>query len=458
MEQTPVDNAAVSAVSPREQRRRHNQMLLKVVLFAMVWCAITASWPSRERRGPEEIYEGNFDTAIKFQIAAWSLVGVASVVLLGGRLGAAVQTIMRSSLRWYALFVAVALCSTVWSVSPRLTAFRALQLCSTLLLVVLVLWTTGSNPVYTLYFCYACTALMALAAAACWVLLPGETESALGPPVFRGTLSIVAAISAVATIPRAMSSTRRNAGRWMIAVGLLAVIVFAGRSRGVIVAFSLVALLAMLLSPKGRLAALFLATTMICAAFAYGDQLWDYLNRADVGTGGDIWTLNGRLPIWIEILSMRHELPWLGRGFVAGSRDWFVQEFIARGGGFAAQHAHNAWLSALIETGLPGLFCMATIAVVFIRWSGRIMLRAVADEPRSYASILRVGFALAAVFAVVISIPWNGLAARACPTLLPMLLCCYWIRPATAHTTPHPVMRRRGTPRPTTGPNGEVLR
>jgi hypothetical protein len=349
---------------------------------------------------------------------------------LRARLGAVVTTIMRSSLRWYALFVVVALCSTAWSVSPALTAFRALQLCATLLLVVLIVWTTENNPIYTLYFCYACTAVMALAAAACWILLPGETESAFGPPVFRGTLAIVAALCAVATIPRMMSPAQRKTGQWAIVLLVLTAIVLTGRSRGVTIAFLLVAPLGMLLSFKGRLAALFIGTTIMCAAFSFSAQFWDYFNRADVGSGGDIWTLNGRLAIWEEIVDMRRELPLLGHGFVAGSRDWFVEEFVARGGGFAAQHAHNAWLNALIETGLPGLFCMVMLTGAFIRWGGRILIRAAIREPQSSPSVLAVGFALAAAYSIVIGIPWSGLASRACPTLLPMLLCCYWIHPA----------------------------
>lgn len=439
----PAADTAVSARARRLARRHHEWMVVRVILFAVAWCVITATWPGREPRDPAQIYEGDFDLAIEFHIAAWALVGIGSVLVLRSRLVAAVRTIMRSSLRWYALFAVVALCSTVWSVSPVLTAFRALQLLATLLLVALILWVTEHNPIYTLYFCFACVAAMALAAGACWMLIPGETEHSLGPPLFRGTLAIVAAICAVATIPRIMASTQRRTGQWVIVLILLTAVVLAGRSRGIVIAFVLVALLGMLLSFKGRLAALFVGTLITCAAFAYSEQMWDFLNRADVGSGGDIWTLNGRLPIWSEILSMRHELPWLGRGFVAGSRDWFVEEFVARGGGFAAQHAHNAWLGALIETGLPGLFCLVMLTGVFVKWSGRIILRATGREPQLPLATLRVGFALVAVYSIVISIPWSGLSARACPTLLPMLLCCYWIRPGAGCPTPRAPRRQR---------------
>ncbi len=442
----PAATAALGRRSRRAARRHHEWMIVRVVLFALAWCVITATWPGREHRVADEIYAGEFDLAIKFQLVAWALVGVGSVIVLRFRLVAAVRAIMRSSLRWYALFVVVALCSTAWSVSPALTAFRALQLCATLLVVILVLWATEENPIYTLYFCYACVVLMALAAGACWILIPGQTEHALGPPLFRGTLAIVAAICAVATIPRMMSSAQRHTGQWAIVLLVLSGIVLAGRSRGIIIAFVLVGLLGLMLSFKGRLVAVFVATAVTCAAFAYSVQLWDFLNRADIGSGGDIWTLNGRLPIWREILSMRHELPWLGRGFVAGSRDWFVDEFLARGGGFAAQHPHNAWLSALIETGLPGLFCLIMLAAAFIKQSARIMYRAVAHEPRSALSSAQVGFALVAIYALVISIPWTGLAARACPTLLPMLLCCYWVRPGTVSSRAFAEREPRRTP------------
>jgi O-antigen ligase len=417
-------------------------MLIRVLLFALGWCIITANWPGREYRGADEIYEGELDLAIEFQIVAWALTGIAAAAVLWRHLTAAVRVIMRSSLRWYALFVVVALGSTAWSVSPALTAFRSLQLCATLLLLVVILRLTEGDPVYALYFCYACAAVMVAAAGACWILFPGETQSALGPPLFPGTLPIVAAMCAVATIPRVMSRKKRSAAQWTIVLILLTAVVFAGRSRGIILAFALVGLLGLLLTFKGRLVAVFLATAITCAAFAFSEQVWDFLNRADVGTGGDIWTLNGRLPIWTEILGMRHELPWLGRGFVAGSRDWFVDEFVARGGGFAAQHAHNAWLGALIETGLPGLFCLVMLTVALIRWSGRIMFRAAAREPLSPAAVLRVGFALVAAYAIVISIPWSGLAVRACPSVLPMLLCCYWIRPA-GYPTPAAARRPR---------------
>jgi len=450
----PTGVSAVSARCRRLARRHHEWMVIRVVLFALAWCLITASWPGRESRSPGAIYEGDLDLAIRFQIVAWALVGIGSVIVLRARLAAAVRTIMASSLRWYALFVVVALCSTAWSVSPALTAFRALQLGATLLLVVLVVWATDENPIYTLYFCYACAAVMALAAGACWVLVPGETGSALGPPLFRGTLAIVAAICALATISRATSSAQRRTGQWVLVLLALTAIVLAGRSRGIVIAYVLVASLGMLLSFKGRLAALFVATAITCTAFAYSRQLWDYFNRADIG-GGDLRTLNGRLPIWREILSMRHDLPWLGRGFVAGSRDWFVGEFMARGGGFAAQHAHNAWLSALIETGLPGLLCMLMLAGVFVKSSGRIMLHAVAREPRSSSSSLRLGFALVALYALAISIPSQGLAARAGPTLLPMLLCCYWIRPgrrSPAASSPAEPLRTTDTEQP--GPRG----
>lgn len=441
----PAVTSPVSARSRRLARRHHEWMVIRVMLFALAWCVITASWPGRDSRSPDELYEGDLDLAIKFQIAAWAAVGIATVIVLWSRLAAAVRTIMRSSLRWYALFAIVALCSSAWSVSPALTAFRGLQLCATLLLVVLIVWATEGRPIYTLYFCYGCVAVMALAAGACWILVPGETDNALGPPLFRGTLAIVAALCAVATIPRAMSSAQRRTGQWSVVLVVLSGIVLAGRGRGIVIAYGLVALLGMLLSFKGRLAALFVATTITCAAFAYSQQLWDYFNRADVG-GGDIWTLNGRLPIWDEIIRMRHDLPWLGRGFVAGSRDWFVEEFVARGGGFAAQHAHNAWLSALIETGLPGLFCLVMLTGVFIRWSGRIVLRAMAREPHSSLSGLKAGFALVAAYALVISIAWHGLAARAGPTLLPMLLCCYWIRPGSRRSASPSTPRARRKP------------
>ncbi|MBN1918070.1 MAG: O-antigen ligase family protein [Verrucomicrobia bacterium] len=429
MTSAPVAAAGTSAAFGRTAQRHHDWMVARVILFALGWCIITASWPGREYRAADELYEGGFDLAIKFQVVAWALVGIGSVVALKARLAAAVRMIIGSSLRWYALFAVGALCSTAWSVSPVLTAFRALQLCTTLLLVVLIVKTTEANRIYTFYFCYGCVAIMALGAGACWILVPGETERAFGPPLFRGTLAIVAAICAVATIPRALSSAQRRPGQWAIVLLLLTGVVLAGRSRGVVIAFTLVGLLGMLLSFRGRLTAVFIATAVTCAAFAYSQPLWDYFNRADVG-GGDIRTLNGRLPIWDEIISMRHDLPWLGRGFVAGSRDWFVEEFMARGGGFAAQHAHNAWLNALIETGLPGLFCLIMLTWVLVRDGGRIMVRALAHEPQSSLSSLKVGFALAALYTLVIGIPWHGLAARAGPTLLPMLLCCYWVRPA----------------------------
>jgi O-antigen ligase len=417
---------------------RDRRVLLKVILLALAWCAITASWPGREPRAADEIYDGSFDFTIKFQVAAWAIAGTACLIALRCHLMVALRMLVRSSLRWYAAFAVVALCSVVWSVSPVLTCFRALQLFATLLFVVLLIRTTEADPVYTLYFCYACTAIMALAAGACWILVPSEAEGALGPPVFRGTLAIVAAISAAATIPRVISSTQRHAGRWAVVLVLLTAVVVLGRSRGVLVVFVLVAVPGLLLSFKGRLAALFLVTAMACVGFAFSEQLWDYFNRADVGTGGDVTTLNGRLPLWIEILSMQRELPVLGHGFVAGSRDWFVDEFVARGGPFAAQHAHNAWLNALIETGLPGLFCILMLTGAFMNRAARLLLRSAVRAPLPAVATLRAGFALVAVYAVAISVPWHGLAARAGPILLPMLLCCYWIRPALGYACSRP--------------------
>jgi O-antigen ligase len=98
------------------------------------------------------------------------------------------------------------------------------------------------------------------------------------------------------------------------------------------------------------------------------------LAGALVATGVDTYslvgrdaTLTGRTSIWKVVLAMIADSPLLGHGYYAGSSA-FAGPRLSEIFGQTTSHAHNGYLSILVETGIVGLslYLYSILSVIFL--------------------------------------------------------------------------------------------
>lgn len=329
--------------------------------LALFWVLINLRWTWRPYRTPEELYSiGGFDSYVIFQITVWISFGSYLVWWCAQNRHFVTHSLTRPGLRFLAAYGILSLLSSVWSVSPSLTAFRALQW---LLLIALVLryhsfFESEKLLLDLILWCGLWTASIALT----YSLATGAYGGRMGEELLgtNATIPVTCGSAALIGLARGLRTVGCPKIKWFALTVLMVVIVIAERGRTGIMAMYVGITVVLFYSRHHGVLLLSVLALALVLLSPLGNSLMYLFNRRDLGFEGPALALTGRLDIWRaipEMLSFPELL--LGKGYVAGSRDWFAEQYLSGGGGYLAHSAHNALLQGILETGLLGAAIIA---------------------------------------------------------------------------------------------------
>ena len=331
---------------------------------------IFVTFASFRRREIWELFQGSgFDAEIEFKLAIWLLLGLVAltqwrVIVRHSHL------LFRPPLAFYVAYLLIAFLSTMYSVAPALTLFRAAQFAIALALGLSVAdrienWPRLANIFIALNWAFLLVGLTGYPESLNWRVLPSFQEAGFdafqqpwrfGTPIGHfSQISIVAAmvgITVAARIHDRMTVANVAVLGWLLLTIALTV------SRTAAIGF--IGGLLFVLASRGILALIVLGGTGLAATILLllpqaVNAVSDFVERGQ--STEDLESLTNRTSIY-ESAIRSIESHWvLGYGFRA-SRAMVLDE---QPGGSGVGHAHNAVIEATL-----GLGVMGGIAAVFI--------------------------------------------------------------------------------------------
>lgn len=319
--------------------------------------------------------------------------------------------ISRTSLRpidrreWaLSVYLAVVVVSVMWSVAPMTTLLKAghLVIAYGLLVVLSRHWPRRSDALneiaIVVYLVIGATALGAVAAPNS--AFAGSRLSAVWPPMHPVTVGMFAMVGTVMLAAGAGPAWLRSRV-WLrtgTALMMLAVLLLT-RTRSVLLLTPLALLAYLMLQGKGRavrasVGAALVALAIICLSPVRG-EVWVALNRG--GGGGQLLTLNDRLPQWSDVLQVVSQRPIHGFGYYAGTRFGpYADRFANRYGSDEAVVLDGTWASTLLELGVLGLIALGLfVAMSFVSISRRD------DGPKNYRAAHLAVVSVLAIFSIL---------------------------------------------------------
>jgi O-antigen ligase len=382
----------------------------------LVALMITALASFRTRPADEIFGAEAIDGQVIFQLLCWLVFGL---VLMAMSAAARIdwRLITRGPLLWYGGFAVIAVGSVLYSPSPAMSGYRAVQL-----LVLIGLVASLGGGVRYLYHFSALYTLMNLAflganlcgagLQATWVpWAEGDSVSILaqaGEGVWRfqswfGHPSQIGVVGAMTVVGLLAKVDRKNAVRWAPIIGLTAFAVLITVSRTAIAGMAGGVLVVCLY--RRRLPITLCAVGFVACLFALSDSGQDvvlrYLARGQ--SSDDLASFTGRDEVYADAIAKIGETGVLGNGFVANRKDLLVE---SKWGGVT--HAHNLFLEATLSLGVLGLLAVSGVLVAAVALAVKLIrfpavLRADdtdPDGPTDRAYIARpqtVGWELAAM-------------------------------------------------------------
>jgi O-antigen ligase len=165
--------------------------------------------------------------------------------------------------------------------------------------------------------------------------------------------------------PEGSAAIRRSAEAMVLVVGLLA-----SQSRGGLMAFALSAALFTLAFRRRRVALLVIAAVAV-------------LGVAWVGVGGLVRGFESRslgtsrLDLWADALRMAPRFPVLGAGLNGFATAYPTVQTLRRGEWYG--EAHNDYLQALLDMGIPGALAVLALVATLLRTAARSARRSALD-------------------------------------------------------------------------------
>lgn len=395
----------------------------------MTWAGLIAPFVVIEDRSVGDLHQGLVTPLNVFQ-------GVAPIVFfVMARLTCRKRILpLRGCEPALLAFGAVCLLSAVWSVEPLASAFRAAQLLTIYLLLILLVRQLGSSAAVVrhivggVYVGIACILLGLVIDAR--TAMPPETTydfarnvevaapSRLGGLVpaihynLVALLAVVALLSLVAGVGPRWAQHRPT--QVLICGGSLVALMLSGtRTALVLLALGLLILAALDAQSRSRVLALaIVALVALLVIPAVQGLILEYLRRGqDPHT---LATLTGRTTTWGDALAVWGQRPLIGYGYYAGHR------FLGFAAGRNLSNLDNMYIETLVDAGLVGLGAL----VVFLLTGVRRLVRSARGNARSF-SIAVVLVALVGA-AVNPSIQTPGVAL----IVVVGLLLPPWSRPA----------------------------
>jgi len=367
---------------------KHPHFALRLSLFIVI-----LAWTKFRTRDPLATVSGVLDWQIGLELGLYALLGILAI-----RIWWDVRA-FPGRMRWIDIaaiaYVALAGISIAWSPVPRLTAVRAVQLLIQLGLVLAIVRIFGREGLIRNLTASILVYVAVFGGIA--LLVPGAGGSSVTEGGFSrhywfamspGDVASVTAVAALLVLARLLygspHSPRRwlgiASGRWM-ALWLVALVILmvAGRTRGVAIAFVAAASVVFLLrfgrswtvAVGASIVLLAVATILslnlrpeelLVAGEGSSNPVLQYLYRGQ--TASELATMSSRSDLWSVVASLVKARPVIGYGYM-GSRLVLLREVLWAG------YAHNALFQSLLDLGILGTTLLTLLALSPYRLVGQ---------------------------------------------------------------------------------------
>jgi len=317
-----------------------------------------------------------------YRIVLVSLAGLALAARLALRRPNWLPSLFRGLLGALAVYGMVSLASTLWSVYPAWTFYKALEYLVDLAVIAAVLAAAPSTESYKSFmdwtwFIFGGLLVTVWLGALVWperaFLESGGQFSprltGVFPVLDQNSVGDLAAVLALVALARLASGGRIRPGRAFYSAALFALLITLvfSQTRGAIVGFLLAMILVLLFSKRLATLALLSALVLLLASFGVtGKLLQGYWQRGD--RPEDLQAYSGRLTLWQLAWEKMQDRPVLGFGAYAGGRFGALRKVEDT----SLSSALNAYVEIALGTGLLGLVPV----VVALAGTWRVLFRA----------------------------------------------------------------------------------
>lgn len=321
------------------------------------------------------LLEAHQPEAIPIKLGNLLLVGAsATAVLLTLSLrGAGVLPPPRFATHdWiYAAYLIWCLAGLAWSVARPQTLILTVYLGVAWLATVSL---AHVRPVATIRMLIGLAVLVAALSLAIWPIAPGyalQPDVPTGDRELRGVfdhqlrlgmmLCMVLGLAGVAIVNGQFDALRGRLPRLalIVALALCVAVLALSRARGATAAAILALMLCGLVSRNRAVAWASLAglAGLVLGLWLFGDAIAAALfqNASDA-------TLSGRTLLWPKVLELAGERPLTGYGYGSFYQPLFEHHWR----NYRPPSAHNSWMQAFFETGLPGVLLVAGLSAALV--------------------------------------------------------------------------------------------
>ena len=272
-------------------------------------------------------------------------------------------------------YVGVALASSIYSAAPLVTAAKVLELTAGLapILAIAVGPDPGKRLRSTVTLIIGLASAMLTVAVVGFVALPSifrtfgsrpgfvMQDTLVSPYLHNNGLAALGALIAVFAVAKILTSAdHRRLWSGMGVIGVLNVVLAAGR-QGVIIL--LIGLAIVLWSTRRTLLVGLVVPAAAWIAYEYGDRLFEVFAR---NRPQNLSTLSGRVGWWEVALETWSAHPWTGWGYGAGGR------FVALASiGRTANSVHSGYIETLVGVGIVGVVGLIYALAEVLIWSFR---------------------------------------------------------------------------------------
>jgi O-antigen ligase len=358
-------------------------------------------------RDPRDILDTNAPTAdIALEIGIWIVIfGYAGFRLMFDL--RMLRGLNKPSARLALLFLVVAIGSTTYAANPLITMAWSFKLLTSILMGLVLVFADGTLSPEERFTAstYTGLCLMLVQFALLGALSPlaafDRSEATgilrLGGYILPATqMAAVCGMVVTLGIIDIFTGRRTRATVPVLVVSSLALLLSLGRS-GMIATILALSFVFLYYKRASRILVVSLAVLALAVAIpGVTDTAWDLISRKQ--TADQIGSLTGRVQLWETAIELISERPFLGWGYVSGSRIAFLTAFRW----WPAIHTHNAILEALLTLGLVGSTLLVSILLVTLSALLKA-LRASAHGPTSSNA------SLAKMLALLILITADGM-------------------------------------------------
>ena len=336
-------------------------------------------------RDPRDILDSTAPTMdIMVEMAIWALIfAYGTMRLLSGL--SMLRGLRNITARSTLAFFALAFLSATYAASPVITLAWSFKLLTTILMALVLCYSEGplrpeerfvsASFLGLLLMLGQFVLLGALSPAAAWDRSDATGIWRLGGFILPATqLSAVCGMIVIVLVIDTLSRKQSRFTLPLMGLACLVMLTSLGRSGMIATALAMAFVFIHYRRTRLLMASLVVLPLIIIAVPGLSGLSWELLSRRQ--TADQIGSLTGRVQLWETAVDLILEHPFLGWGYVSGSRIAFLTAFRW----WPAIHTHNFVLEVLLTLGSVGAFVLLSMLGLTLAGLGRL-LRAGINDP-----------------------------------------------------------------------------